>query len=773
MSTAANPDAPANGGFTVIGTRPIRHDGVEKVTGQARYAADIRLPRMLYGKILRSPHAHARIRSIDTSKAEALPGVKAVMTAADFPIIEDQLLDLAETMANTRMLAENVLANGKALYTGHAVAAVAATDPHTAEEALRLIDVQYEVLPAVVDVRDAMRPDAPLLHDNLTSHFKVQRFERGTDTGAHGNVASHQQIKRGDLEQGFRDADVVVAREFTTESVHQGYIEPPSSTAIWQPDGKITIWTSTQSTFNIRSSTAAILGVPESSVKVIPMEIGGGFGGKTVTYVDPIAAVLARKSGRPVKVSLSRKEVFEAAGPTSATSMRCKIGATRDGRLTAAQVSLAYEAGAYPGSPVGGGVTTCTAPYNIDNLLIDGYDVVVNRPKTVAYRAPGQPQAAFAVETVIDELAERLGIDPLELRLKNAVREGDRDPSGVRYPRIGYVEMLEAMRAHPHYRAPLEGPNRGRGIAVAYRLNGGNRSSVTLSVNADGTVNCVTGAVDIGGSRVTSAMAAAEALGIAAEAVHPTVVDTDAIGWTGATAGSRTTYDTTLAIYNAAQQVRREMARRAALLWEVEPEQVEVADGQFGARKPDGRVSLSFGELAGKLMATGGPVICSATNDNNAVGPIFGANIIDVEVDPETGKVQVLRCTAFLDAGRALHPSYVEGQVQGATVQGIGWALHEEYYLGADGTMLNASLLDYRMPTTLDVPPIDTVLVEVPNPRHPYGVRGVAEVPLVPPPAALANAIHDALGVRLTRLPMKPGAVLEALAEQDGRVGAR
>ena len=772
MTTTVNPGVQVEDEFKVIGTRPIRHDGVEKVTGRARYAADVHLPRMLHGKILRSPHAHARILSIDTSKAEALPGVKAVMTGADFPIIEDQVLDLAETVANSRMLAENVMASGKVLYTGHAVAAVAATDPHTAEEALRLIDVQYEVLPAVLDVRDAMRPGAPPLHENLTSHFKVQRFERGTDTGAHGNVASHQQIKRGDLAQGFRDADVVVEREFTTAAVHQGYIEPPSSTALWHADGKITIWTSTQSTFNIRSSTAAILGVPESAVKVVPMEIGGGFGGKTVTYVDPIAAMLSRTSGRPVKVSLSRTEVFEAAGPTSATYMRCKIGATRAGRLTAAEVYLAYEAGAYPGSPVGGGVTTCTAPYRIDNLLIDGYDVVVNRPKTAAYRAPGQPQAAFAVETVVDEIAERLGMDPLELRLINAVREGDRDPNGVRFPAIGYVELLAAMKAHPHYLAPREGPHRGRGIAVAYRLNGGNRSSVTLSVNADGTVNCVTGAVDIGGSRVTSAMAAAEALGIPAADVHPTVVDTDAIGWTGATAGSRTTYDTTLAIYNAAQLVRREMARRAALVWEVEPEQVEFADGRFFAQKPEGRVSLSFGDLAGKLMATGGPVICSATNDNNAVGPIFAGTIVDVEVDPETGKVQILRCTAFLDAGRALHPSYVEGQVQGATVQGIGWGLHEEYYLGADGTLLNASLLDYRMPTTLDVPLIETVLVEVPNPRHPYGVRGVAEVPLVPPPAALANAIHAAVGVRLTRLPMKPGAVLAALAAQDGRADA-
>ncbi len=752
-------------GFRVLGTTPVRHDGVDKVTGRARYAADVRLPRTAYAKLVRSPYAHARILRIDTSKAAALPGVVAVMTAAGLPIIEDRILDLAETQANARMLAENLLASTKVLYVGHAVAAVAATDVHTAEEAARLVEVEYEPLPAVFDVRDAMRPDAPILHERLTSHYKVARFDRGTDTGQHGNVASHQQIRRGDVEAALAAADVVVEREFTTSPVHQGYIEPPSSTVLWQPDGKITIWTSTQSTFNIRTSTAAMLGVPESSVKVIPMEIGGGFGGKNITYTDPICAVLSRMSGRPVKLSLTRKEVLETAGPASGSYMRCTAGATRDGRITALKVYLAYDAGAYPGSPVGGGVVTCTACYNVENVQVDGYDVVVNRPKTASYRAPGQPQATFAVDSVIDDLAERLGMDPLELRLKNAVREGDRDPNGNRFAPIGYVELLEAMRDHPHYRAPLEGPNRGRGVAVAYRHNGGNRSSVQLSVNADGTVNCVTGAVDIGGSRATSAMAAAEALGLAAADVHPSVTDTDSIGWTGATAGSRTTYDTTLAIYHAAQAIKQQMTRRAALLWEVEPEAVQFAGGVFSAETAEGAKSIGFKDLARRLLATGGPVVASAINDNNAVGPIFGGNIVDVEVDAETGKVDVLRCTAFIDAGRALHPDYVAGQVQGAAVQGIGWALHEEYFVGDDGVMRNASLLDYRLPTTLDVPMIDTVLLEIPNPRHPFGVRGVAEVPLVPPAAAVANAIARATGVRPVHLPMKPGAVLEALAQ--------
>jgi CO/xanthine dehydrogenase Mo-binding subunit len=600
------------------------------------------------------------------------------------------------------------------------------------------------------------------------------------------------QLQRGDLAQGFAEAEVIVEREFTTAPVHQGYIETHASTGLWSSDGRITIWTSSQYPFGVRAQTAAILGVPESTVKIVPMEIGGGFGGKTITYLDPVVAMLSRKSGQPVKIVLTRKEVFEGTGPTSGAFVRCKIGATRDGRITSAELYLAYEAGAFPGSPVGGGVTSGLALYKIDNFVVDGYDVVVNLQKTAAYRAPGQPQANFAVEQVINELARQIGMDPIAFRLHNAATEGDRQPTGVPYPRIGCVEVLEAMRNHPHYSAPLEGPNRGRGIALAHRQNGGLRSSVTLSINADGTVNCVTGSVDIGGSRAAIAMQVAEALGIGAEDVHPTVVDTDSIGFTGPTAGSRTTYDTGLAVYNAAQEVTRQMAARAALLWDVEPDSVHCAKGVFVAERPHNpadrtstdeelaaadtvtaggddkpeQLSMSFRDLAARLMRTGEPVICSATNDNADVGPIFGGLIVDVAVDADTGKVQIERCTAVMDAGQAIHPSYVEGQLQGGTVQGIGWALNEEYYVAEDGAMLNATLLDYRMPTSLDVPMIDTVLVEVPNPRHPYGVRGVAEVPIIPPLAAVANAIHDAVGVRLTALPMKPGVVHQALQEQ-------
>ena len=753
--------------YSVVGTRPPRHDGFDKVTGAARFGADINLPGMLHGKILRSPHAHARIRSIDTSRAEALPGVLAVATAQDFPIVREQpSIDYENAQQNPRIIAENILADRKVLYRGHAVAAVAATNPHVAEEALALIDVDYEVLPVVLDLHDALKEDAPLLHDDMTTRFRVERFGPGDDTGQRSNIAGHLQHKLGDVEKGFQEAAVIVEREYETQTVHQGYIEPHVATAQWSTDGRLTVWTSTQGAFAVRATTAAILRLPESMVKVIPMEIGGGFGAKGVTYLAPVTAALAKKSGRPVKIAMSRKEVFEGSGPASATFMRVKIGATKEGKITAGQVYMVYEAGAFPGSPVGGGAITGFGSYNIENVLVDGYDVVCNKQKAQSYRAPGQPQANFTVECALDELAEELGIDPMELRLKNAVKEGDRMPNGVPHAVFGCLELEEAMKNHDHYNAPLGGPNRGRGVAVAFRAQGGQTSSATINVNSNGTLNLITGSVDIGGTRTAIAMQAAEVLGLASEDVFPAVGDTDSVGYTANTGGSRTAFDTGLAAIAAAEEVKGQMKRRAALLWEVEDEDVDFQDGAFVCAKTEDR--LTFKELASRLMRTGGPVTCSASAASTGVGPIFAGNIVDVEVDPETGKVDILRFTAFLDAGQAVHPSFVEGQMQGATVQGIGWALNEEYFYTPDGTMANSSFLDYRMPTTLDLPMIDTVIIEVPNPRHPFGLRGVGEGPIIPPLAAVANAVYHATGARIRKLPITPGSVLEALAERDG-----
>ena len=766
MTTTTNSQqSPEASQYDVVGTRPIRHDGVDKVIGAAKYGADIQLSGMLHGKVLRSPYAHARIRSIDTSKAEAISGVTAVVTSKDFPIISDSIIDLSETQGNARLMAEHVMAADKALYKGHAVAAVSATSPHIAELALEAIEIDYEVLKPVLSLEEAMKEGAPLLHDNLTTYFKLERFAKGDDTGAKSNIASHIQHKLGDVEEGFQEADVIVEREFTTQTVHQGYIEPHASTATWAGDGRLTIWTCTQGSFAIRSSCAAILDIPESQVRVIPTEIGGGFGAKITTYLEPVAAVLSKKSGRPVKVVMSRKDVFEGTGPTSASLMRTKIGATKDGKITAAQLWMAFEAGAYPGSPIGGGTLCATGPYNIANLLVDGYDVVCNKQKVQAYRAPGQPQGAFAVEPVIDELAEKLGIDPIEFRLMNVSKEGDRMPNGVPHPHFGIKEMEEAMRAHPHYKTSLTGPNQGRGVAVGYRWQGGQASSATITVNNDGTINLVTGSVDIGGSRTAVAMQAAEILGIKAEDVSPTVVDTDTIGWTGVTGGSRTAFDTGLAAIQASEEIIRLMKARAAITWEMKEEDVSFDHGTFLCAKTED--TISFKDLSARLMRTGGPVTCSVSAASPGSGPIIAGNLVDVEVDPETGKVDILRFTAFMDVGTAIHPAYVEGQIQGGTVQGIGWALNESYFYDDEGSMLNSSFLDYRMPTSLDVPMIETVMIEVPNPKHTFGVRGVGEAPIIPPLPALANAISDAIGVRMLDLPMTPDVILTALESKE------
>ena len=750
--------------YNVVGTRPMRHDAYDKVTGAAKFGADINITGMLTGKILRSPHAHARIRSIDTSKAEALPGVLAVATSKDFPVIQSRSLDYENIQGNPRMIAENILAHEKVLYIGHAVAAVAATDAHTAEAALDLIEVDYEVLPTVLTVHDAMKPDAALLHEEMTTRFRVERFGAGEDTGQRSNIAGHIQHKVGDVEKGFQEADVIVESEYETQTVHQGYIEPHVATAQWSTDGRLTIWTATQGAFGVRATTCGILELPESAVKVVPTEIGGGFGAKGVTYLAPVTAVLAKKSGRAVKITMTRKEVFEGSGPASAAYMRTKLGATKDGKITAGQIWMAYEAGAFPGSPVGGGALTTFGPYNIEHMLVDGLDVVCNKQKAQAYRAPGQPQAAFGVECAIDELAEKLGMDPMELRLKNAVKEGDRMPNGVPHSRFGCVEVEEAMKNHPHYTAPLGGPNRGRGVAVGFRWQGGQMSSATINVNSNGTLNVITGSVDIGGTRTATAMQVAEVLGLQSEDINPSVGDTDSVGYTANTGGSRTAFDTGLAAIAAAEEVKKQMAARAARVWEVQDEDVDFKDGVFFCtRNPEDR--FTFKELAGRLMRTGGPVTCSASAPSTGVGPIFAGNIVDVEVDPETGKVDILRFTAFMDSGRSVHPSFVEGQLQGGTVQGIGWALNEEYFYTQDGAMANSSFLDYRMPTTLDLPMIDTVIVEVPNPRHPYGLRGVGEVPIIPPLPALGNAVSHAIGKRVAKLPISPTAILETLEQ--------
>ena len=734
--------------FKVVGTRVPRPDGLDKVTGRARYGADMSAPGMLIGLCLRSPHAHARIVSIDTSAAEAMTGVKAVVTRADFTVTpEDQ---------GTRDILDNVMAGEKALYDGHTVAAVAATSRSVALAALKAIKVDYEVLPHVVDVDAAMKPDAPVLHEG--------RQQESVPAGYSQNVLARSQYGHGDIAAGFAKADLVIERSFTTAATHQGYIEPHACLATMGNDGQGDLWCCTQGHYMVRNTCSAIMGMDAGRLKVTASEIGGGFGGKTTVFLEPVALMLSKKTGKPVKMTMAREEVLRASGPTSSTSIDIKIGVTNAGKITAAQGDFRYQSGAFYAMNGALGAMCGFAPYDLENVETVGWEVVTNRPKAAAYRAPGAPMAAFAVESVIDELAKELEMDPIELRLLNAADEGTKSAYGPTYPAIGLKATLEAAKAHPHWSAPL-GENQGRGMGCGFWFNFGGDTCVSLMINPDGTVSLSEGNPDIGGSRASMSMMAAEELGIPYEQVRTVIADTATLGQNEVTDGSRVTFAVGLATIKAARHAIEIMKARAAATWGIEPEAVEWVDG---AAQPAGPNAGKFPPMTLKDIAaiasnTGGPIAGHFEVNAEGAGVSFGTHIADTEVDPETGAVKVLRYTVFQDAGKAVHPDYVEGQLQGGAVQGIGWALNEEYIYGEDGTLQNAGYLDYRIPVASDLPMIDPVILEIPNPGHPYGVRGVGETGIVPPLATLANAVSRAAGVRMTSLPMSPPKLLAAI----------
>jgi CO/xanthine dehydrogenase Mo-binding subunit len=741
-----------------IGKRTIRPDGEDKVTGRAAFGADFNQPGMLWGKVLRSPHPHALIKSINTEKAAALHGVKAEMTGRDlveFPWGKPVPLGIQDL----RYMSRNVMAREKALYAGHAVAAVAATSAKIAAEAIKLIEVEYQVLPWVIDVDEALKPGAPILHE----HMRAGGDKPGVATTS--NIAGTLEHKLGDPDAGFAAADVIIERSFKTAPVHQGYIEPHACVVSVGSDGHATIWSSSQGHFMVRDMTAQITGLKLSDVRAIPAEIGGGFGGKTIVYLEPVALVLSRKSGRPVKIVMSRQEVFCATGPTSGSSSTVKVGATKDGKITALTATMRLQAGAFPGSPIRGAVGCSVAPYDLANVHTIGYDVVTNRPKVAAYRAPGAPIGAFAVESTLDELARALKMDPLVLRQKNAAKQGTKAAYGPTFGRIGYQETLRAAMEHPHYKIPL-GPNQGRGVASGFWWNAGGESSAQVNINEDGTVVVVTGHPDIGGSRASMVNIAAELLGIDYRRVQALIGDTSSIPFAALTGGSRVTFAAALVVTKATEQVIEILRQRAAKIWKIDAEAVAWENGEA---RPAGSNAgdfepLTLAQLAAKASATGGPINGRSSLNTEGAGPGFATHICDVEVDPETGKVQVLRYTAVQDVGRAIHPSYVEGQIQGGAAQGIGWALNEEFIYDSKGQLDNPTFLDYRMPVASDLPMIESIVIEVPNEKHPQGIRGAGEVPIVPPLAAVANAVRNATGLRMTELPISPPKLLAAMS---------
>lgn len=742
--------------FTSVGTRPIRPDGVDKVTGRARYGADFNMAGQLVGRVLRSPHAHARITKIDTSKAEKLNGVKAVITAADLP-------DLTGGDAAMYDILDNCMARDKALYDGHAVAAVAAVDARTARQALKLIEVDYEVLPHVTDVDEAMKHSAPVLNDAIFTEGLEEKPVKPS------NVTKRTQYGHGDIHQGFAQADFVVERSYKTEQTHQGYIEPHACVASVSSDGTADLWVCTQGHFVYRQHCAQLLGMEASKLRVTSSEIGGGFGGKTHVWAEPVALALSRKAGRPVKLVMTRDEVFRASGPTSATSIDVRIGARKDGTITAAEATLRYSCGPYAGMWAEIGAMTAFACYRLDNVKTVGYEVLVNRPKTAAYRAPSAPMAAFAVESAVDELAKEIGMDPVEFRIRNAAQEGTRSSYGPVYGPIGIGPTLEAAKSHPHMKAPL-GKNQGRGMACGFWFNFGGQTCTDLNIGMDGSVSLAVGTVDVGGSRASLSLVAAEELGIAYEQVKAVVADTSSLGYNDMTDGSRGTFSSSMATISAARNAIKVLRERAAQTWDIPVDDVVWEKGHAIAKgeKYGNLAALSLKEIAAASGKTGGPIAGHSELVADGAGVSFATHICDIEVDPETGATRVLRYTVVQDAGKAVHPTYVEGQYQGGAAQGIGWALNEEYIYGKDGRLQNPGFLDYRIPVCSDLPMIDTQILEIPNPNHPYGVRGVGETSIVPPLAAIANAVSNAAGVRMTHIPMSPPRILAAIEAERG-----
>ncbi|MGH6770863.1 MAG: xanthine dehydrogenase family protein molybdopterin-binding subunit [Xanthobacteraceae bacterium] len=742
----------------IVGSSPVKHDGLDKVTGRAKFAADFFLPGMIVGKILRSPHAHAIIKSIDTSAAEKLPGVKAVITRDDFPEIKAGSADGDMT--------RNAMAREKALYDGHPVAAVAATSESIAKAALKLIKVEYEVLPHVIDPVEAMKDGAPILHPYLRTKGVKDAGDKQT------NVVERLELNMGDAAAGFAEADVIVEREFDTKPMHQGYIEPQACVASCTEDGQIELWCCTQAPWVFRDRLSNILKIETAKIRVQQSEMGGGFGGKTGFYPEPIAIQLSRKAKRPVKIQLTRNEVFRATGPVSGTKSRIKMGCKKDGTICAAEAELIFQTGPFTGSAFTNAPQAMFTRYALKNVKTTSYEVVSNRPKVNSFRAPCVPQIVFGVEGVIDEMARKIGMDPIDFRLKNAAVEGYKTIYGDVFGPIGFVQTLEAAKKSEHYNSPVP-KGQGRGVASGFWFNRGGETTGTLNVGIDGSVTLILGTTDVAGSRISISMMAAEELGIPVDKVRAVMADTHSLGFNRVTAGSRTTFSTGMVIVDSARKAIAELCRRAAGIWGVPEDAVTFEDGHckpassnVGSFEP-----MSIAQIAAKTMASHGAIAGHSEMNVTGAGPGFGLHICDVAVDQETGRVDIARYTVVEDAGKAIHPLQVEGQYQGGAVQGIGWALNEEYYYGEDGRMQNPSFLDYRMPVASDVPMIGTEIVEVPNPRHPYGLRGVGEVPVVPTMACIANAVGQVIGVRPQSLPMSPPKILKLIEEHKAKNG--
>jgi CO/xanthine dehydrogenase Mo-binding subunit len=748
--------------------KPMRlMDGEAKVTGTLRFAADLHLPGLLYAKMLASPYAHANIRGIDKDAALAMPGVVAVLTAADLPPVVPT--------SRVRLL----LARDRVIFVGQPVVVVLATSEEAAEDALDFVQVDYEPLPAAITMDDALAPDAPLVWPNGIPKGSDDAAMHGAASGGAKktsekvtNIVYESTNKRGDIEKGFAEADAIAEHTYTTPIVHQSYLEPHSIIAQPDPFGDgLTIWSSTQGQFPVREEVARLLGLPESKVRVVGTPVGGGFGGKIVLY-EPLVAAVARTVGRPVRLVLTRMEEMVAANPAPAARIWLKVGAKLDGTLTAIQTKVTIDSGCYS-SGLGGTIAFLIGSlYRVPHFLMETTEVLTFKVSASAYRAPGAPSADFAIETCMDELARKLDLDPLDFRLKNASRTGDIRSDKKPWPSIGMVEVLESLREHPVWkeRDKARAAGRGVGLAVGGWTGGAEPTAAACMIDRDGTISIHVGSADLSGTGTSFALMAAEVFGVPVEKIRISMDDTSSAPYAGVAAGSKTTYTVGPAVIAAAEEARKQVLAVAAEEFEADPADLEIVDGEVRVRGVPTK-SISIGEIASKGMSWDskvGPIIAHGRHADPTQAPGFSAQLAEVEVDQETGKVIVHKLIVAQDAGKAINPLAVEGQMLGGATQGLGWALYEAVLYSDEGQVLTGSWMDYTVPTMPQAArQFETIIVEVPTDHGPFGARGVGEPPVIPTAAAVANAISDATGAQLLDLPMTPPRVLEAIMNRE------
>jgi CO/xanthine dehydrogenase Mo-binding subunit len=741
-------------------------DGRAKVTGEVRYAPDLHLPGLLHARFVTSLHAHANLLDIDTSQALAVPGVAAVLTAQDLPAIPPS--------SRNRLL----LARGRVIFAGQPVALVLAASESAAEDGVQQVRVNYEPLPAAITLDEALAEGAPLVWpEGVPSGSSDAAGAHGADTGAdhksereQSNISAEESYTRGDVRAGFAQAEAIVERTFTTPIVHQSYIEPHS--IMVQPNpatGGAAVWASTQSPFGVRQEVAEVLGVPESDVRVTATPVGGGFGGKFGLY-EPLVALAARVVNRPVRLALTRSEDMLAANPAPPVRIHLRLGAKRDGALTALEGEVLVDDGCYPFDTAGFFAYMLASFYRVPNFYVKGTDVLTFKVSAGAYRAPGAPSVVFALDCALDELARSLHLDPIEIRLRNAARQGDlmADEKDI-WPAIGMRDVLEALRTHPAWqgREQSRALGRGVGIAVGGWPGGTEPAAAACSLNRDGTLHIHVGSVDLNGTLTGMALLAAEAFGIAPEKVRVHFGDTDTAPYSGGTGGSKVTFTTGAAVEAAAREARQQALAIAAEELEASIDDLEIVEGSKVQVRGVPSKAIPLGKIASKTMRFGGkyaPVFAQGRSAQTESAPAFSAQLAEVEVDRETGEVHLHRLVMVQDVGRAVNPLAIEGQMMGGAVQGVGWALYEQMLYDSRGQLLSGTWLDYALPhTTHAAPVMETVIVEVPSENGPFGVRGVGEAPVVSTAAAIANAIADATGIRLADLPMTAPNVLAAL----------